>query len=575
MLGVAFSAMALLYLRDARSTQTDRVEFSIAPVGLSRYTGTAPEFAISPDGRHVAFAATTQGVSTLWVRSLATLEQRSIPGTEGARSPFWSPDSASLGFFAGSQLKTVRVTGGSPAVVCEAPFGDVMAPSGTWNRSDEIVFGRARAPLQRVGLQGGTPAPVTTLAKDDIGHRWPSFLPDGQHFLYLAQGLNGGDLRIGSLVSAETVRLGPFESHGVYAAGHLFFVRGGTLVAQPFDADARQPKGAPVPLGVQTAIDPPWQRGMFSVSATGRLAYSRTARTPSELMWVDRHGKVLGRAGDPGVFFNLDLSPDERQVAVSQMIQIGGRSQVDIWLIELAPAGRARRLTDDPPDDFDPAWSRNGKQVAFNSNPHRLGGFFSLFVRPSHGSDERQLLVQSDDALLTAPDWSPDDRFVVYTRMLMSWTDSDLWTVPLAGDRKPTIFLATPHIEAGGTFSPDGRWIAYESNVSGRNEIYVRPFPKQPGQFPVSRDGGWAPRWRRDGKELFFLSLDGTLMAAGIDTTRGFAPALPEHLFPTELRPGSFHPYAVTRDGQRFLIPREIPPAPITVVLNWPTLLAK
>ena len=184
--------MALLYLRDARSTQTDLVEFSIAPVGLSRYTGTAPEFAISPDGRHVAFAATTQGVSTLWVRSLATLAQRSIPGTEGAQNPFWSPDSGSLGFFASGQLKTVRVSGGSPVVVCEAPFVDAAAPSGTWNRSDVIVFGLNRAPLQRVGSQGGTPTPVTTLAKDDAGHRWPSFLPDGQHFLYLAQGLHVG-----------------------------------------------------------------------------------------------------------------------------------------------------------------------------------------------------------------------------------------------------------------------------------------------------------------------------------------------------------------------------------------------
>ena len=298
-LGVALSAITLLYFRDARSTQMDLVEFSIAPEEPSRYTGTAREFAISPDGRHVAFAATTQGVPTLWVRSLATLTQRSIPGTEGARNPFWSPDSGSLGFFASRQLKKVRVTGGSPVVVCEAPFYDVQTPGGTWNGNDVIVFSLNDTPLQRVDANGGTSTPVTAFDKTDTGHRWPSFLPDGQHFLYLAQNLYGGELRVGSLASAETVRLGPFESNGVYAAGHLFFVRGGTLMAQPFDADARQPKGAAVSLGAQTAIDAPLQRGMFSVSATG-LAYSRTARTPSELAWVDRHGKVLGRAGDPG-----------------------------------------------------------------------------------------------------------------------------------------------------------------------------------------------------------------------------------------------------------------------------------
>ena len=572
MLGVAFFAMALLYLRDARSIQTDLVEFSIAPVGLSRYTGTAPEFAISPDGRHVAFAATTQGVSTLWVRSLATLAQHSIPGTEGAQNPFWSPDSESLGFFASGQLKTIRVSGGSPVFVCEAPFVDAGAPSGTWNRSDVIVFGLNRDPLQRVGSQGGTPTPVTTLTKDDARHRWPSFLPDGQHFLYLAQGLRSGELRIGSLASADTVSLGPSESHGEYAAGHLFFVRGGALVAQPFDAGARQPTGAPLFLNAQTAVDPPFQRGMFSVSAAGRLAYSRTARTPSALTWLDRQGKVLGTAGEPGVYFNLDLSPDERQVAVSQMTEIGGKSQVDIWLIELA-TGRASRLTDDLRWDFDPAWSPDGKFVVFNSSPD-LRNEHSLFIRPAHGSGEQDSLVKSDGAILAAPDWSRGDRVVVYTKRT-SASDSDLWTVPLAGDRKPAAFLETTYIEAGGVFSPDGQWIAYESNVSGRNEVYVRPFPVQPGQYPISRDGGWAPRWRGDGKELFFLSLDGTLMAAGIDTTRSFVPSLPQRLFTTELRPGSFHPYAVTRDGQRFLIPREMPPAPITVVLNWATRPAK
>ena len=384
-LGVAVSTMAVLYLRGEKANADDPVEFSIAPVEHSHFTGTAPEFAISPDGRHLAFAATLQGVSTLWVRSLATLALHSIPGTEGAQNPFWSPDSGSLGFFASGQLKTVQVSGGSPIALCEALFVDAAAPSGTWNRSGVIVFSRARAPLQRVGQNGGTPTPVTTLAKNDTAHRWPAFLPDGQHFLYLAQDLTGGELRIGSLTSDDTVSLGPSDSHGVYAAGHLFFVRGESLVAQPFDADARRPNGAPLRLAAQTAVDRPFQRGMFSVSETGRLAYRQTARTPSVLTWLDRQEKPLGTAGDPGVFFNLDLSPDERWVAVSRLKDVGARTQVDIWLMDLARAGSGSRLTDDPAWDFDPAWSPDGKYVAYNSSSD-LSNVHSLFVRPSDGS---------------------------------------------------------------------------------------------------------------------------------------------------------------------------------------------
>ena len=281
MLGVAFFAMALLYLRDARSIQTDLVEFSIAPVGLSRYTGTAPEFAISPDGRHVAFAATTQGVSTLWVRSLATLAQHSIPGTEGAQNPFWSPDSESLGFFASGQLKTIRVSGGSPVFVCEAPFVDAGAPSGTWNRSDVIVFGLNRDPLQRVGSQGGTPTPVTTLTKDDARHRWPSFLPDGQHFLYLAQGLQVG--RTAHRIARR--RPTPFRSDRPSRTANMLrgicsLCEGGPSWRSPSTPAPASQQVAPLLLNAQTAVDPPFQRGMFSVSAAAgsRIAERREHR---------------------------------------------------------------------------------------------------------------------------------------------------------------------------------------------------------------------------------------------------------------------------------------------------------
>ncbi len=431
---IALSGLALLYVRDPRPTPAEPVEFAIALPENSRFMGSAPEFAISPDGRHVAFAAVSDGISKLWVRSLATLELRPLPGTEGARSPFWKPDSRALGFFASGQLKTIQLNGASPIVL-----GDVPWPAagnshigGTWNAADVIAFGQHTGPLHQVtGAQGGVARPLTKLVEGDVVHRWPSFLPDGQHFLYLAQRGMTDELRIGSLSSADTISLGPFESHATYAAGHVFFVRGGNLMAQPFASDTRQLGGEPVLVAAQTAVDPPWQRGMFSVSATA-LAYSRGARTPWELTWQDRHGKVVGTAGRPGVYFNLDLSRDEQRVAISQMTQRpGARADFDIWLIDLARAGAASRLTDDPAWEFDPAWSPDGR-VAFNSNrPHPQRSAFSLFVRASNSSAEDVRLVEGGGTTANLPDWSRDGRFIVYTHGF------DLWTLPMTEVASP------------------------------------------------------------------------------------------------------------------------------------------
>ncbi len=347
MLGVALCAVAFFYLRPAPPA-ADPVEFVITPAESSRFPGPSPQFAISPDGRHVAFVALTQGARMLWVRSLATLASRSLPGTEGARNPFWSPDSRSIGFFAPTRLKTVQVNGGSPVVICDARPVTNREPGGTWNGNNVIVFGMSDGPLLQVSSTGGTPTPVTTLAKGDTAHGWPWFLPDGQHFLFLAQGLGKHELRVESLTSGDTASLGPFESNGVYAAGHLFSVRGENLTAQAFDVDSRQLSGEPLLLAARTGVNPQG-RGIFSVSATGRLAYSRTALIMSHLTWLDRDGKSLGRVGDLGDFYNLNLSPDDQRVAASRQIQQpAGKARVDIWLVDLAGAGAASPLTDDP-----------------------------------------------------------------------------------------------------------------------------------------------------------------------------------------------------------------------------------
>ena len=581
-------AVSVLVVQVRRQhTVADPVEYTIgAPdnwlLAGDAFTGSAPSFAIAPDGRHVAVVAFSQGLSMLWVRSITRPPWRRLEGTEGASSPFWSPDSQSIGFFASAKLppgdawlKTVRVSGGLPVELCGVPHGERSA---AWNRGGVIIFGGSGG-LQKIPSAGGNPSPVTKLQKGENAHRWPWFLPDAEHFIYLAHGPAVSELRVGSLVSTDTWSLGPFESNAMYARGHLLFVRGGKFMAQSFDTATRKLAGDPVVLADQTAVLDAGQRGLFSVSEAGVLAYSSWRRPPSQLTWMDRTGKSLGAAGDPGFYVNLGLSLDDRHVAVSQVKeQPGAQSIVDIWLIDLARAGAASRLTDHPAWEFDPAWSPDGQHVAFNSSRlDPLRSAYSLFVRPSNGSGRDDLLVKSE-TLITAPDWSPDGRFLVYGEQDAA-TGVDLWSLPLSGARTKSVFLQTAHDEASGTFSPDGRWIAYESNASGRSQVYVRPFPVQEGQFPISRDGGRAPRWSGDGTELFFLTPDGMLMAAGIDTTKAFAATVPQPLFRTGLtNTGSFHPYAVARDGRRFLIPvpREIAGStPITVVLNWPATLGK
>jgi eukaryotic-like serine/threonine-protein kinase len=568
--GVISCAMVVLYLR-AVPPAPGPLEFTIAPPANWVFTARtpAPTFVIAPDGRHLAVVASSEGVAMLWVRPIASPAWRQLPETQGAEGPFWSPDSQSLGFFANDRLKTVRVSGGAPVVICEARVGQV--PGGAWSHNGVILFGGA-GPLWKVGVSGGHATSVATLGPGEIAHRWPSFLPDGEHFLYLAQAYGRSELRVGSVASTDTTSLGAYESHAVYASGYLLFVRSGRLMAQPFDTDSRQLNGNPLVVADPAAIVVPWHRGQFSVSRAGVLAYSSVGRPKARPTWKDRTGKTMGMAGEPGFYWVLRLSPDDRRLAVAQLKEEpGGQSNWDIQVIDLARAGIATRLTFDAARDHDPAWSPDGTQIAFVSN--RIGERFSLFRRPSDRSGDDELLVESNTGI-TAPDWSRDGRFLLYTEA--GATSADLWTVPLSGDRKPKRFLATPFLEDHGKFSPDGRWIAYTSNASGRDEVYVRQFPGAERFFKISRDGGSGPRWRDDGRELFFLALDGMLMAAGIEkTAKGLEPTVPQPLFHTgALR--NFG-YAVAKDGQRFLISVTDPPgaAPITVVMNWPATLRK
>jgi Tol biopolymer transport system component len=504
----------------------------------------------------------------LWVLPTNGVTWRQVGGTEGANSPFWSPDSQSVAYFAGGELKVVRVSGGLPRVLCKTCATN--ATSGTWSRDDVILFGNASA-LIKVSSRDGHTAPAITLQKDETAHLWPSFLPDGQRFLYLAQRPGVNELRVGSLTSAETVSLGRFESSAIHADGYLLFVRNGILMAQLFDTAALRLEGEARALADRTAVVAPFQRGLFAASA-GVLAYSQVGRIPSQLTWMDRDGKALATVGDPGTYGNLDLSPDGRQLAVSQLTQQPEGPNVDIWLVDLDRAGTASRLTSDPAREFDPAWSTDGTEIAFNSD--RYKGKFSLFRRRL-GDGEDELLVRTQTAI-TAPDWSPSDRSLIYSE-IHEETRGDLWILPPSGERKPRAFLRERFEEGNATFSPNGQWIAYHSDESGRREVHVRAYPGPGARYPISRDGGRAARWRGDGKELFFLAPDGTLMAAEIKASKDFQAGVPRQLFKTSLISTSTNnPYAVSSDGKRFLV--QVPldstgSAPITVVLNWSSKL--
>ncbi len=408
-----------------------------------------------------------------------------------------------------------------------------------------------------------------------------SFLPDGVHFLYLARKASTQqlELQVGSLESKEKFEsLGPVESNVMYAGGYLFFVRGGhagggSLTVQAFDPDRRRLIGDPIPLGLPAAVYSPYPLGAFSVSAElDRLVYLPRTAEIFDLIWHNRSGEKVGTVGDPGVYVHLDISPDDERVAVSRRTQEPGKPlQMDIWTIDLKPGGGANRVTDDPAYEADPAWSGNARQLAFSSiRPDRLAGKRGLFVRSSDGTGQDVPLVEPVQ-FVASPDWSLDSKNIVYR------DGDDLWTVPTAGDRKPSIFLKTSAKHKEPVFSPDGRWIAYVSDASGTDEVYIRAFPRDDtASHPVSRAGGWAPRWRGDGQELFFLSLDSTVMAVAIAPATGTTVGVPRGLFPTGLRRNwQSRPYDVTRDGERFLVPTMRPTDDFRVVLNWRTLLPR
>ena len=568
-LALAFGGTMLLNSRKLPPAAPGPVEFPILPPEGSSFTGPSPEFAMSPDGRHVAFVAKSKAGSLLWVRSLAGVNPRPLSGTEGARNPFWSPDSQSIGFFTSNHVKTVQANGGSP--VASFPWSGFprfpetagLAPAGTWNSNDVVVFGPGNdGNLYQINVKkGGTPTLVATGGKNS-GARVPSFLADGQRFLYSIVG-TPSELRVGSLTAADQVVIGTFESSVAYAAGHVFFKRGGIVVTQPLNEQTLQLEGDPVRVGVH--VRPNVLASALSASANGRLVYLPPANTTTQLTWLDRSGRPVRIVGDL-LGGNLGLSPDGRHVAFAKLTPIpSSQSRTDIWLMDLT-TGRATRLTDDA-NGYDPAWSPDGKYIVFNS--YRLGRH-SLYMRASDGSGADVPLVTSGTDNFTVADWSREN--ILIFNAFNKDRNSDLWTQSITGDRTRQVFLSSKHSEANATFSPDGRWVAYQSDESGPYEIVVRPFPNKDAPRTISVNGGMYPRWRGDGKDLFFVSPEGTMMAASFDGTSGQPKGVPQALFSTQIEFGDNRPYAVDKDGERFLVLLRADPQ-LNAVMDWRLLL--
>ena len=556
-------------------------------VSIPRSTGDATFLAVSPNGRHVAFIGTREGVRRLFVQSFDSGDSRMFEEVNEPFSPFWSPDSRFIGYFARDEgaLKKVDVSGGPPRTICVG----FLSGQPLWHRDGTIFFTEFRKGLHRVSAEGGEPVQITRVdprtPAREINHYWPSLLPDGRHFLYMTTRLSESGQRatpivyVASLDGGERREVARVNSRMVYAPpGRVLYVHEGALLAQSFDLESFKLTGEPVRLVESLDYNRSTGASAFSISDTGVLVWHRGG-TAFQLAWFDRSGKEVGTIGDPQAIGHVRISPSGERAAIDVTNPRLGTS--DVWTYDLA-RGIATRLTSDVNSERLPAWSPDGDHIAFysdrGSGSDASGDFF---MKRSDGTGDEQLFFD-----LVGPqfieDWSSDGSLIAYRNETRE-TGDDFWVLPLAGDRKPRALMRTRYEEWGPRFSPDSSWVAFASNESGRNEVYIAPVQGLAARRQVSTEGGGSPRWRRDGKELFYLSGDGrTLMSAPVTLTSSVPRSgTPQRLFTIDRQkasPGNPRnlAYDVTPDGQRFLLvvtAGDQPPPQISVVANWSALL--
>lgn len=589
-IAIAFLIISLLMLAilsvvhfSQDSDKSPTYKTSILPPDNSKFNNIlGGNIALSPDGTMMAFVALDSlGKSQLYVRSLNAMEAGVLKGTEGAQRPFWSPDNHFVGFFAEGKLKKIDIIGGGPAVtLCDAH----TSRGGSWNQDGVIIFSTAgNAPISRVSASGGNSMQVTHLdtARHENNHRFPVFLPDGQHFVFTSR-VNASSphqddaIFLASLDSSFAPKMiAKASSSLAYANGYLIYYKGATLLAQLFDADRFEATGDPIRIADQIYFETLTSNAAFTVSQNGLLAYQTGFSTDGKLNleWRNRNGNRLGSLSDVRPYLKTRISPDGKRVAIS-MLDSKGVS--DIWLYEIGRDAWTRFTFSDGTDD-NPVWSPDSKMITYGSDRK---GVLDIYLRPSGGNGTEELILQSSESKYPT-DWSPDGKFIVYHSSRNGSNDSDLWILPLslAGNKsghQPFTFLQTEFSESAAVFSPDGRWIAYQSNESGRSEIYIRPFPGPGDKWQVSTKGGTRAHWRGDGKELFFVAPDLKGMSVEIETKRAtVAVGVERPLFQF----GSFIGFGVNRglydvasDGQKFLVETtqgDVFSVPVTLVVNW------
>ena len=573
LLFLAVIALAIAAFRSPQPKEGELARFYIYPPEKTSFGG-ATDF-ISPDGRKLIFIALGPGgMPRLWVRSIDSLDARPIPDSEPASQGFWSPDSRFVAFFSGGKLKRVDVSGGAAQTLADVQ----TSRGGTWSKDGVILFAPAYSGgLFRVSAAGGEVTPVTKLdaARNESGHYWPQFLPDGRHFLYLARSSKRETtgIYLGSLDSAESKMLVQSDAGARYAPpGYLLFLKERALMAQPFDVEKLELSGEPSLITEVVAQNAENGRSFFCASDNGVLVY-RTGRSAiSRFAWFDRAGKELGTVGTPETQVSLSLSPDEKTVAVVRADRSAGS---DIWLLDVSRQSSSR-FTFDPSIDHNPVWSPDGSRIIFSSN---RSGPYDLYWKLSSGAENEELLFKSDNAKFVT-DWSSDGRFILYTDSAAT-SFGDIWALPLFGDKKPIPIVQSTFNEGQGKFSPDGRWITYVSTESGLPQVYVQSFPPAGGKWMISINGGGQPRWGQDGKELYYY-WDGKLMAVTVKANgNNFEAGSPNPLFevrPVGGPPTALPPYTSSRDGKRFLInivAEDSAPMPAVVVQNWTASLKK